>query len=184
MGDIHAIHDSYALGSRQGTKYNQSMVKKVIFVCSANYYRSRYAEYYFNWLAEQEKLGWEADSRGLMVGTWGNIGPISSHTAEALERRGIPLKESPRDPKPLTLTDLAEADLVVAVKEAEHRARWPSSSRSGSTGSSTGTLMTSTAPSRTRPLPHLESQIHELVERLRAADNGNGRGGNGSRHGS
>ena len=98
------------------------MSKKVIFVCSANYYRSRYAEHYFNWLAGQEKLGWEADSRGLMVGNWGNIGPISSHTAEALERRGISLKETPRDPKPLTLADLAEADLVVAVKEAEHRA--------------------------------------------------------------
>ena len=30
--------------------------------------------------------------------------------------------EQPRDPKALTLADLAEADLVVAVKEAEHRA--------------------------------------------------------------
>ena len=98
------------------------MKKKVIFVCSANYYRSRYAEYYFNWLAGREQLGWQADSRGLMVGTWGNIGPISCYTLDALERRGIPLEGEPRDPQALTLADLAEADLVVAVKETEHRA--------------------------------------------------------------
>ena len=31
-------------------------------------------------------------------------------------------EQEPRDPKALTLADLTEADLVVAVKEAEHRA--------------------------------------------------------------
>jgi protein-tyrosine phosphatase len=153
------------------------MSKKVIFVCSANYYRSRYAEHYFNWLAKREKLGWKADSRGLMVGTWGNIGAISQHTAEALQRRGIPLVDDPRDPKPLTLEDLVEADLVVAVKEAEHR-----------------TLMAQQFPhwenrieywhvddldcaESHEALPHLEQQIHTLVERLRAEDGHNGSNG-------
>ena len=156
------------------------MQKTVIFVCSANYYRSRYAEHYFNWLAQREKLSWRAGSRGLMVGTWGDIGPISRHTSEALERRGIPLEEQPRDPKPLTLVDLAEADLVVAVKEAEHR-----------------TLMAQQFPlwkdrieywhvddldcaESHVAIPHLEGLIHALVERLRMEDGGNGCGGNGS----
>ena len=76
------------------------MKKKVIFVCSANYYRSRYAEHYFNWLASREQLGWKADSRGLMVGFWGNIGPISHHTVDALQQRGIPLEDQPRDRRP------------------------------------------------------------------------------------
>ena len=98
------------------------MKKKLLFLCSANYYRSRYAEHYFNWLAAQEKLAWEADSRGLMVGYWGNIGPISHHTLAALQARGIPLGGPPREPIGLTATDLAEAKLVVAVKEREHRA--------------------------------------------------------------
>ena len=64
IGDCHVLDDSYGLGSRQAAIIIGSMSKKVIFVCSANYYRSRYAEHYFNWLAGQEKLGWEADSRG------------------------------------------------------------------------------------------------------------------------
>src|SRR5208283_4181241 len=110
------------MACRQGMDYNPGMKKKVIFVCSANYYRSRYAEHYFNWLAIREQLGWRADSRGLMVGTWGNIGLISQHTVDALQERGIPLEDPTREPKALTLADLAEADLIVAVKEAEHRA--------------------------------------------------------------
>ena len=46
----------------------------VLFLCSANYYRSRFAEHFFNWLAEINGMPWRADSRGLMVGGWGNIG--------------------------------------------------------------------------------------------------------------
>ena len=110
------------MASRQEIDYNRGMRKKVIFVCSANYYRSRFAEHYFNWLASRERLAWKADSRGLMVGEWGNIGPISHYTVDALRERGVPLEDPPRAPKALTLADLAEADLVVAVKEAEHRA--------------------------------------------------------------
>ncbi|MGA2256652.1 MAG: low molecular weight phosphatase family protein [Thermoguttaceae bacterium] len=158
------------MACRQAIGYNRGMKKKVIFVCSANYYRSRYAEYYFNWLASQQQLGWKADSRGLMVGFWGNIGPISHHAVDALQLRGIPLEDQPREPKALTLIDLAEADLVVAVKEAEHR-----------------TMMAEQFPlwkdrivywhvddldcaEAHESLPHLENQIDALVERLRTVD--------------
>jgi len=160
------------------------MSKKVIFVCSANYYRSRYAEHYFNWLAGRVKLGWEADSRGLMVGTWGNIGPISRHTAEALQRRGIPLEEGPRDPKPLTLTDLAEADLVIAVKEAEHRALMAQQFPLWMDRIEYWHVDDLDCAESHEALPHLEQQIHALVDRLREEDGGNGRGENGSRQAS
>lgn len=96
-------------------------MKQVLFVCSANYYRSRFAEHVFNWLAPQAGLAWRADSRGLMVGHWGNVGAISSFTLKALALRGIPTHGEHRDPMPLTASDLARAELVVAVKEAEHR---------------------------------------------------------------
>jgi len=143
------------------------MSKKVIFVCSANYYRSRYAEHYFNWLAEREKLGWKADSRGLMVGTWGDIGAISRHTAEALERRGIPLDEDPREPMPLTLEDLAEADLVVAVKEAEHRALMAKQFPHWEDRIEYWHVDDLDCAESHEALPHLEQQIHALVDRLR-----------------
>jgi protein-tyrosine phosphatase len=97
-------------------------MKQVLFLCSANYYRSRFAEHLFNWLADQEGLPWRADSRGLIADHWGDIGPISHYTIDALKLRGIPIPAEHRRPVQLTLADLAGSDLVVAVKEAEHRA--------------------------------------------------------------
>jgi protein-tyrosine phosphatase len=97
-------------------------MKQVLFLCSANFYRSRFAEHLFNWLAEQEDLSWRADSRGLAVDQWGNIGQISHYTTEALQQRSISASGSNRRPRHVTVADLANADLVIAVKEAEHRA--------------------------------------------------------------
>jgi protein-tyrosine phosphatase len=93
----------------------------VLFLCSANYYRSRFAEHVFNWLAESNGMRWRADSRGLMVGDWGNIGPISSYAIEGLQARGIPINGNNRFPQQVTHDDFANADLTIAVKESEHR---------------------------------------------------------------
>jgi len=37
------------------------------FSVQRNYYRSRYAEFYFNWLAPQHSLNWRAESRGFRL---------------------------------------------------------------------------------------------------------------------
>jgi protein-tyrosine phosphatase len=97
------------------------MNKQVLFLCTANYYRSRFAEHLFNWLAGREVLDWRADSRGLAVDGWGNIGPISCFTIDALQERGIPISGNHRYPRPLAEADLEQSQLVVAVKEVEHR---------------------------------------------------------------
>lgn len=39
-------------------------MKTVLFLCTGNYYRSRFAEYLFNHLAEQQTLEWRAESLG------------------------------------------------------------------------------------------------------------------------
>jgi protein-tyrosine phosphatase len=98
-------------------------VKRVLFVCTGNYYRSRFAELLFNAAAEARGLSWRATSRGTDVfgaGRW-NVGPISALARDALEARGVPLDPDVRMPLPLTEADLSSADLVVAVCEAEHR---------------------------------------------------------------
>jgi protein-tyrosine phosphatase len=96
-------------------------MNQVLFLCSGNYYRSRFAEHLFNWLGAKSNLSWRADSRGLRVGKAGNIGPISRFAVEGLKLRGI-LTSGERHPLQLSLSDLAGSDLVIAVKEAEHRA--------------------------------------------------------------
>ncbi len=41
------------------------MTHKLLFLCTGNYYRSRFAELLFNHLAAQVGLDWRADSRGV-----------------------------------------------------------------------------------------------------------------------
>jgi protein-tyrosine phosphatase len=98
-----------------------SSAKQVLFLCSGNYYRSRYAEILFNWKAKSAGLAWEAFSRGLELDDR-NPGPMSRHTQSALERLAIPLGSYLRPPQPVLEEDFRLAHHIVAVKEAEHRA--------------------------------------------------------------
>ncbi len=92
----------------------------MLFLCTGNYYRSRFAEIVFNYSARRRGLSWQADSRGLELSP-NNPGAISFHTRDALAARRIRLPEPLRLPLPLTLPDLTAATHIVAVKEAEHR---------------------------------------------------------------
>ena len=97
-------------------------VRTVLFLCTGNYYRSRFAEHYFNHLADARQLPWRAISRGLA--TERNVtlpGTISRHTVAMLTAMGIPLPGSHRAGQQCTVADLQAADVVIALKEAEHR---------------------------------------------------------------
>ena len=158
------------MARRQDLGYNRGMKKKIIFLCSANYYRSRYAEHYFNWLAAREKLAWEADSRGLKVGFWGNIGPIAQATVAALAEQGIHVGDPPRHPISLTHDDLAEADLVVAVKEAEHRAMMNEQFPHWEDHIEYWHIDDLDCVGPEEALPRLEQHVQALVHRLHAAE--------------
>jgi protein-tyrosine phosphatase len=94
----------------------------LLFLCTGNYFRSRFAEIYFNHHAERKNLAWSADSRGIAVELGhGNVGPISRHTLRGLERRRIGPAGSMRFPVQLSEDDLFRARHIVAVKAAEHR---------------------------------------------------------------
>ena len=98
-------------------------MKQVLFICTGNYYRSRFAELLFNATAQRRGLPWRADSRGTDIygAGAGNVGPISTVARQALEARDVVLDADIRFPLPLTERDFANADLVIAVCEAEHR---------------------------------------------------------------
>lgn len=96
-------------------------MKRVLFLCTGNYYRSRFAEIYFNWHAEHRGLSWRAESRGLALDVR-NAGPISRHTSARLAASGISWAEYLRSPLAVSEQDFASADRIIACKAAEHQA--------------------------------------------------------------
>lgn len=93
---------------------------KLLFICTGNFYRSRFAEALFNHHAEERQLLWRAFSRGLYPG-WVTEGELSPHTIDALEQRGIHIRHTGDRRTELTLADLNHAQHVIALKEEEHR---------------------------------------------------------------
>ena len=95
-------------------------MKKILFLCTGNYYRSRYAEEVFNHIADSKGLPWRAFSRGAAErGSPDNVGPMSRFALEALQAQAIVPEE--RMPMPCVAADFEAADLVIALKDAEHR---------------------------------------------------------------
>jgi protein-tyrosine phosphatase len=104
--------------------------EKILFLCTGNYYRSRFAEHLFNYQANQQGLNWLADSRGLALDRGvNNIGKISHYAVTALAERGIILDENEGFPQRLQLSDLETSTRVIALDESEHlplmRERFP-----------------------------------------------------------
>jgi len=94
----------------------------VLFLCSGNYYRSRFAELLFNHLVVDTGLSLTADSAGLWPNCrQHNSGPISADTLAALRARGVTLPARHRVPRDVTEPDIRDAAVTVALKEAEHR---------------------------------------------------------------
>jgi protein-tyrosine phosphatase len=96
--------------------------KTVLFLCTGNYYRSRYAEILFNSLAGKMGLPWKATSRGLALERGAsNVGPMAVSALKALEARGLCADPAfDRFPIQVTVDDFEAAQWIVALKEVEH----------------------------------------------------------------
>lgn len=93
----------------------------VLFLCTMNYYRSRFAEIYFNHLAHAEKVELRAHSRGLMTDAY-DLPGMSVHAQEILRRLKVDMKREDvnRDPKLVTVEDLETSGRVIAMYRREH----------------------------------------------------------------
>ena len=97
------------------------MTNKVLFLCTGNYYRSRFAEALFAHHATALGLAWQADSRALALELGvHNVGPISPHTLARLAALGVSVATPIRMPQQVSEADLAAATLIIALDRAEH----------------------------------------------------------------
>src|SRR5207302_10517945 len=95
--------------------------KTVLFLCTGNYYRSRFAEVLFNSVAGKMGLPWRASSRGLALERGiHNVGPMAVVAVNALEARGLRgIAELARLPAQATVDDLQRSDWMLDLEEAE-----------------------------------------------------------------
>jgi len=96
--------------------------KTVLFLCTGNYYRSRFAEVLFNSVVGKMGMPWRATSRALALerGVF-NYGPMARSAVEALVAMGIRAEaDTSRFPAAAVEADFAAAAIVVALKQTEH----------------------------------------------------------------
>ncbi|CAI9086552.1 protein-tyrosine-phosphatase [Candidatus Methylacidiphilum fumarolicum] len=93
--------------------------KFILFICTGNIYRSRFAQAIFNFHAFQHSLCWEAFSRGIAASK--TPGLLSPFVKETLIQKNIPLSFAGTDPVQLHIRDLQNATLRIALREEEHK---------------------------------------------------------------
>ncbi len=141
----------------------KSVSRNILFLCTGNYYRSRFAEVLFNSIAGRMGLPWRATSKGLAVelGT-SNIGPIAKLTLTTLKTLGVTDAAAvARMPAAATEADFTAAERVVALKELEHeplmRERWPAFMEKVEYWAVDDDL---------NALPQVEQEVQRLIARL------------------
>ncbi|HZU38385.1 MAG TPA: hypothetical protein VFA18_20845 [Gemmataceae bacterium] len=96
--------------------------KTILFLCTGNYYRSRFAEMLCASVARRMGLPWEASSRGLALERGvKNIGPMATAAIRTVEAKGIrDAQRCGRLPAQVTIEELEQADVIIALSHAEH----------------------------------------------------------------
>lgn len=97
-------------------------MKTILFLCTGNYFRSRFAEELFNQRAAAAGIAWQAESRALaierLIGVSDRMSPFA---VSGLKQRGYVARAVQRLPQQCVLADFKAVHYIVAVNEPEHR---------------------------------------------------------------
>lgn len=145
-------------------------MNRLLFLCTGNYYRSRFAEILFNSLVSESGLDWQADSRGLALNVASlNVGPMAHVARDLLMAKGIRSASMQRFPLPASEADFAAADLVIALDEDEHRPMMRSRFPAWEKKIAYWLVHDLDQWDSEIALAAIETQVHRLVKELREA---------------
>jgi len=102
---------------------SSTTMKQVLFLCTGNYYRSRFAEELFNHCASKQALGWIADSKGMArrLPNPRNAGPMATWALERLAELNVHPRRHHEHAQSVEASHLERADLIIALSENEHK---------------------------------------------------------------
>lgn len=95
----------------------------ILFVCTGNFYRSRFCEHYMTYLGELLKLPLSCSSKGFEIELADHVstihGEISPFTIERLKTFGIQI-DNVKERESLLQSDIDRADILVIIDKGEH----------------------------------------------------------------
>lgn len=145
-------------------------LRTILFLCSGNYYRSRFAELVFNDRARAAGIGFIATSAGLLpADLLAELDPISPSVLERVRLLGMALDGQPRSPRSVSRGDFEAAHRVIALKEAEHRPLMRRHFPDWEDRIVYWTVHDVDVAPPSETLPLLERAVDDLVEELRKA---------------
>jgi protein-tyrosine phosphatase len=144
------------------------MTFTILFLCTGNYYRSRFADILFNSLATTIRRPLHATSRGVATELGiNNLGPISLHVRQRLKQLGINHDSASRLPLQVKEKDFQNANLIIALDEQEHRPMMRQRYPEWADRIDYWNIPDLWALSPDIALATIEQKVHELIDRLK-----------------
>ena len=138
----------------------------ILFVCTANIFRSRFAEEVFNFLAAEERIPAKAFSAGLKVGAY-HVRKIHRPAVEQLDKFNI----KPKRPNELSVhideEELTKYDQLICMDEAEHKPMVLSNSKLKEFNFEYWDIIDEPKVQSDVSLPICYSKVNELVDGLK-----------------
>ena len=138
----------------------------ILFVCTANIFRSRFAEEVFNFLAAEERIPAKAFSAGLKVGEY-HVKKIYRPALEQLTKFNI----KPKRPNELSVhineVQLSKYDQLICMDEADHKPMVLSNSKLNDINFEYWDIIDEPKVQSDISLPICFSKVKELVDGLK-----------------
>lgn len=98
-------------------------MNQLLFLCTGNYYRSRFAEEYVNYYATNQKLPIRAVSRAIQqdLSQSKNKGFLAKEVIAILDALNIPIQSKHRMPKSVSYQELKDTAQIFAMDKTEHQ---------------------------------------------------------------